>query len=153
VPLGIPEILRSGGDATVVTYGALCPIALAAAQDLAGIGIEAEVIDVQTLSPFDREGVIVESLSRTNRVLFVDEDVPGGATGFMMREVLERQGGYQWLDAAPRTLTAAEHRPPYGSDGDYFSKPQREDIVEAVYGLMREGDPRRFPALGRASDC
>jgi len=147
VPLGVPEILRSGRDATLVTYGALCPIALEAATDLAALGIEAEVIDVQTLLPFDREGVIVESLQRTNRVVFVDEDVPGGASAFMLREVLETQDGYQWLDAAPRTLTAAEHRPPYGSDGDYFSKPQREGIVEAVYELMREGDPRRFPAL------
>ncbi|HVS61928.1 MAG TPA: thiamine pyrophosphate-dependent enzyme [Thermoanaerobaculia bacterium] len=148
VPLGVPEVLRAGRDATIVTYGALCPIALDAAADLTELGIEAEVIDVQTLLPFDREGVIVESLRRTNRILFLDEDVPGGASAFMLREVLERQRGYEWLDAQPRTLTAAEHRPPYGSDGDYFSKPQREDIVEAVYELMREGDPRRFPALG-----
>jgi 2-oxoisovalerate dehydrogenase E1 component len=148
VPLGVPETLRRGDDVTVVTYGALCPIALEAAADLAALGIETEVIDVQTLMPFDRDGAIVESLRRTNRVLFLDEDVPGGASAYMMREVLEVQGGYDWLDARPRTLSAREHRPAYGSDGDYFSKPQRDTIVETVYEIMREGDPGRFPAIG-----
>jgi pyruvate/2-oxoglutarate/acetoin dehydrogenase E1 component len=148
VPLGVPETLRSGRDVTVVTYGALCPIAVEAAEELAVLGIEVEVIDVQTLMPFDVNGSIVESLARTNRVLFLDEDVPGGASAYMMREVLEVQGGYQWLDAAPRTLSGREHRPAYGSDGDYFSKPQRDTVVEAVYEIMREGDPHRFPAIG-----
>jgi pyruvate/2-oxoglutarate/acetoin dehydrogenase E1 component/TPP-dependent pyruvate/acetoin dehydrogenase alpha subunit len=143
--LGAPEVLREGGDATVVTYGACCRIALEAAESLAACGISAEVIDVQTLSPFDRHGTIAASLRKTNRILLLDEDVPGGATAFMMQQVLDRDGGYAWLDAAPRCLAAKEHRPAYGSDGDYWSKPNRESIVEAVYELMHEGDPRRFP--------
>ena len=145
VPLGVPEVLREGTDVTVVTYGACCRIALEAAEKLAEVGIEIEVIDVQTLLPFDRHGRIVESLKKTNRVLFLDEDVPGGATAYMMQQVLEEQGGYAWLDAAPRTLAAKEHRPAYGSDGDYFSKPNRETVFEAVYELMHEADPASFP--------
>jgi pyruvate/2-oxoglutarate/acetoin dehydrogenase E1 component/TPP-dependent pyruvate/acetoin dehydrogenase alpha subunit len=147
VPLGVPEVLREGRDLTLVTYGACCAISLRAAELLATVGIDTEVIDVQTLLPFDRAGAIVESLEKTNRVLFVDEDVPGGASAFMMRETLERQGGYDWLDAPPRTVSSSAHRPPYGSDGDYFSKPNRESIFEAAYALAREGDPGRFPEL------
>ncbi|HEX9944043.1 MAG TPA: thiamine pyrophosphate-dependent enzyme [Thermoanaerobaculia bacterium] len=145
VPLGVPEVLREGSDVTVVTYGACCRIALDAAQKLAEVGIEAEVVDVQTLLPFDVHGRIVESLQKTSRVLFVDEDVPGGATAYMMQQVLERQGGFAWLDSAPRTLAAREHRPSYGSDGDYFSKPNRESVFEAVYEIMHEADPGGFP--------
>jgi len=147
VPLGVPEVIRAGRDVTLVTYGACCPIALAAAELLKGAGIDVEVIDVRTLLPFDLECVIVESLKKTNRILFLDEDCPGGATAYMMQEVIERHGGYRWLDSAPRTLTAQPHRPAYGSDGDYFSKPNRDDIVEAVYGLMQEQDPASFPPL------
>jgi len=106
-------------------------------------------MDVQTLLPFDREGRIRASIEKTNRVLFLDEDVPGGATAYMMREVLETQGAWEWLDAPPRTLSAAAHRPAYGTDGDYFSKPNRESIFEAVYDLMHESDPRRFPLFFR----
>jgi pyruvate/2-oxoglutarate/acetoin dehydrogenase E1 component/TPP-dependent pyruvate/acetoin dehydrogenase alpha subunit len=149
VPLGVPEVVREGSHVTIVTYGACCRIALDAAQKLAEVGIEAEVIDVQTLLPFDRHGRIVESLRKTSRVLFLDEDVPGGASAYMMQQVLERQGGFAWLDAAPRTLTAKEHRPSYGSDGDYFSKPNRESVFEAVYELMHESDPRSFPIFYR----
>jgi pyruvate/2-oxoglutarate/acetoin dehydrogenase E1 component/TPP-dependent pyruvate/acetoin dehydrogenase alpha subunit len=149
VPLGVPEVLRQGTDVTVVTYGALCRIALEAAEKLAEAGIEAEVIDVQTLLPFDRHGRIAESLKKTNRVLFLDEDVPGGATSYMMQQVLEAQGGYAWLDSAPKTLAAKEHRPAYGSDGDYFSKPNRESIFEAVYDMMHEADPGSFPVFYR----
>ena len=116
---------------------------------LSRVGIEAELIDVRTLIPFDLRGVIAESLRKTSRVLFVDEDSPGGATAYMMQQTLERQGGYEWLDAPPRTLPAREHRPPYGSDGDYFSKPNREQIFEAVYDLLHEADPRRFPLFYR----
>ncbi len=147
VPLGIPEVLREGSEVTVVTYGACCEIAEAACAELAELGIEVELIDVQTLLPFDREGRIVESLRKTNRVLFLDEDVPGGATAYMMREVLEVQRGYDWLDAPPRTLTSRPHRPAYGSDGDYFSKPNREDIFETLYSMMHESDPARYPAI------
>ena len=132
---------------TVVTYGACCEIASKAAELLAGCGIEVELIDVQTLLPFDRQSRIAESLAKTNRVVFLDEDVPGGGTAYMMQEVLERQGAYAWLDAEPKTVASREHRPAYGSDGDYFSKPNREQVFEAVYGLMRESDPKRFPKL------
>jgi 2-oxoisovalerate dehydrogenase E1 component len=148
-PLGVPEILRKGTDVTLVTYGACCRIAQDAARLLADVGIETEILDVQTLHPFDRHGRIVESLEKTNRIVFVDEDVPGGASAFMLQQVLEGQGGYGWLDAAPRTVTAKEHRPAYGSDGDYFSKPNREEIFDAVYDLMHEADPKRFPIFNR----
>jgi len=145
MPLGVPEVLREGGDITVVTYGALCRIALEAADRLADVGIEIEVIDVQTLLPFDRPGRILESLRETGRILFLDEDVPGGTTAYMMRQVLEVQGGYEWLDGAPRTLTSSDHRPAFGSDGDYFSKPNREQIFDTVYEMMHEAEPDRFP--------
>ncbi len=147
IPLGVPEVLRKGSDVTLVTYGACVRIALEAADDLAKAGVETEVIDVQSLLPFDRPGMIGESLKKTSRVVFVDEDVPGGTTAYMMQQALELQGGYQWLDSPPVTLSASEHRPAYGSDGDYYSKPNRETIFQAVYGLMRESDPARFPAI------
>ncbi|HEX4496535.1 MAG TPA: thiamine pyrophosphate-dependent enzyme [Thermoanaerobaculia bacterium] len=149
LPLGVPEVLREGTDVTVVTYGACCRLALEAAQKLAEVGIEIEVIDVQTLLPFDLHGRIVESLKKTSRVLFLDEDVPGAGTAFMMQKVIEEQGGYRWLDSAPRTLAAKEHRPSYGSDGDYVSKPNRETIFEAVYELMHEARPGEFPIFYR----
>ncbi|MCB0567071.1 MAG: transketolase [Phaeodactylibacter sp.] len=145
VPLGAPEVLKKGSDLTLVTYGSCVRVAEAGIELLEKYGISVELIDVQTLLPFDLEHRILASLKRTNRVLFLDEDVPGGATAFMMREVLEKQGGYQYLDSAPATLTAHEHRPPYGSDGDYFSKPGPEDVFETVYKIMQEADPQRFP--------
>ncbi|HEX7975285.1 MAG TPA: transketolase C-terminal domain-containing protein, partial [Anaerolineales bacterium] len=145
VPLGLPEVLRQGADVTLVTYGACCRIALEAAEQLGKAGVEAEVIDVQSLLPFDLPGIIVKSLQKTNRVVFIDEDVPGGATAYMLREVLEKQGGYTWLDSTPRTLTGKEHRPAYGSDGDYWSKPNVEQIFETVYELMHEVDPASYP--------
>jgi pyruvate/2-oxoglutarate/acetoin dehydrogenase E1 component/TPP-dependent pyruvate/acetoin dehydrogenase alpha subunit len=146
VPLGVPEVLRPGGDVTLVTYGACCPIAVEAAELLGRVGIEVEVIDVRTLLPFDRVGTVVGSLRRTNRVVFLDEDVPGGATAFLLQQVLEAQRGFDWLDAGPRTVTAKEHRPAYGSDGDYFSKPSVENVFDAVYELMREARPDRYPS-------
>ncbi|HEV7516053.1 MAG TPA: transketolase C-terminal domain-containing protein, partial [Thermoanaerobaculia bacterium] len=149
VPLGVPEVLREGADVTVVTYGALCRIALEAAELLSRVGVEVELIDVQTLLPFDLPGRIALSLRKTNRVLFLDEDVPGGATAYMLQQVLEVQGGYAWLDGPPRTLTAQPHRPAYGSDGDYFSKPNREQIVETVYEMMHEADPEGYPVFFR----
>ena len=147
LPLGVPEVLVNGDDVTIVTYGALCNIALDAAEQLSGMGISSEVIDVRTLLPFDRHKLILNSLKKTNRVLFLDEDVPGGASAYMLQQVIEEQGGYVWLDSPPVTLTAAPHRPPYGSDGSYFSKPNRESIVETVYSLMHEAAPSRFPKL------
>lgn len=147
VPLGVPEILREGQDVTIVTYGALVTIAMESVERLADVGIDCELIDVQSLLPFDINGMIVDSLKKTSRVLFLDEDVPGGGTAYMMQQVLEVQKGYQWLDSPPRTLSATEHRPSYGSDGNYYSKPNAESIFDAVYELMREQAPARFPKL------
>ena len=147
VPLGIPEVLREGSDVTVVTYGACCAIALDAANVLHDLGVSSEVIDVQTLNPFDIEHSIVRSLEKTHCVLFLDEDMPGGASAFMMQQILEVQQGWWHLDSAPRTLAASPNRPAYGPDGDYFTKPNRESIVNAVYAMVRERQPWRFPEL------
>ena len=147
VPLGIPEILRPGDDVTIVTYGSMCRIVMEAAEDLEAMGISAEVIDVQTLMPFDRTQSIVESIRRTGKVIFADEDVPGGASAFMMQQVLEKQHAYRFLDVPPATVSAKDHRPAYGSDGDYFSKPSAEDVFERAYGLMHDADPVKFPDL------
>ncbi len=147
VPLGVPEVLREGTDITVVTYGACCAIALDAATALEELGVSCEVIDVQTLNPFDIDRMIVRSLEKTHAVVFLDEDTPGGASAFMMQQVLEVQEGWWHLDAAPRTLTSSPNRPAYGPDGDYFTKPNREGIVGAVYTLMRERQPYKFPPL------
>ena len=147
VPLGVPEVLRSGTDVTLVTYGACCAIALDAATQLDELGVSVEVIDVQTLNPFDSGQMLVRSLEKTHALICVDEDVPGGASAFMLQQVLEGQNGWWHLDAAPRTLTGSPNRPAYGPDGDYFTKPNRESIVEAVYSMMRERRPERFPPL------
>ena len=147
VPLGVPEVLREGTDITLVTYGSMCRIVMEAAQQLSEIGINCEVIDVQTLLPFDRKQVILDSIKKTNRVAFLDEDVPGGASAFMMQNVLERDNGYFYLDSKPITVTAQEHRPAYGTDGDYFSKPSVEDVYEKVYQVMHEAKPDIFKKL------
>ncbi|SNC65950.1 Pyruvate/2-oxoglutarate/acetoin dehydrogenase complex, dehydrogenase (E1) component [Hymenobacter gelipurpurascens] len=147
VPLGMPEVIREGQDLTIVTYGSMCRIVQDAAKQLAEVGISVEIIDVQTLLPFDIEHLITDSLRKTNRVLFADEDVPGGATAYMMQQVLDEQGAYQLLDSAPRCLSAQAHRPPYGSDGDYFSKPNAEDVFDTVYEMMQESDPKRFASI------
>jgi 2-oxoisovalerate dehydrogenase E1 component len=144
IPLGVPEIISSGIDITLVTYGSTVRIAAEAVKQLAMHDISVELIDVQTLVPFDRNGIILESLKKTNRILFLDEDVPGGTTAYMMQEVLEKQGGWQYLDSQPKTLTGKEHRPAYTTDGDYFSKPSAEDIFDAIYGMMKESVPGRF---------
>jgi pyruvate/2-oxoglutarate/acetoin dehydrogenase E1 component/TPP-dependent pyruvate/acetoin dehydrogenase alpha subunit len=138
VPLGIPEIINEGTDITIVSYGSTLRIIEEAVTRLAQEGISIELIDVQTLLPFDIHHSIVKSLKKTNRILFVDEDVPGGATSYMFNHVMEEQGGYKWLDASPKTLTAKAHRPGYGSDGDYFSKPSTEDVMDAVRAIMAE---------------
>lgn len=147
VALGKPEILREGKDITLVTYGSMCRIVLEAAEELSEIGISAEVIDVQTLLPFDTYGVIGESVKKTNRVIFADEDVPGGASAFMLQQVIEGQNLFQYLDSEPQTLSAKAHRPAYSSDGDYFSKPSSDDVVEKVYRIMHETNPKKFPAI------
>jgi pyruvate/2-oxoglutarate/acetoin dehydrogenase E1 component/TPP-dependent pyruvate/acetoin dehydrogenase alpha subunit len=146
-PLGIPDIIRPGNDFTLVTYGACCRIALEACERLSQVGIDVEVIDVQTLLPFDIHGKILESLKKTSHILFVDEDVPGGTSAYMLQQVIEKQSGYYWLDSPPRTLPGKEHRPAYGTDGDYWSKPSADQIFETVYAMMSEVEPSRYPDL------
>ena len=138
VPMGIPEVLKQGTDVTVVSYGSTLRIIMDAMNKLEKIGISCELIDVQTLLPFDVNHSIVESLKKTSRIIFIDEDVPGGAAAYMFNKVMEEQQGYRYLDAAPKTLTAEAHRPAYGSDGDYFSKPNAEEVYEAIVALMAE---------------
>jgi pyruvate/2-oxoglutarate/acetoin dehydrogenase E1 component/TPP-dependent pyruvate/acetoin dehydrogenase alpha subunit len=147
IPLGQPEIIRKGSDLTIVTYGSMCRIVMEAASQLQSSDIDVEVIDVQTLLPFDINSSIVESIKKTNRVIFADEDMPGSASAYMMQQVVEKQNAYRWLDSPPVTISAKDHRPPYGSDGDYFSKPNMDDIFEAVYKIMHEADPDRYPEL------
>lgn len=147
VPIGKPEILKEGKDISLVTYGSCVRIAEDAVDQLTEYGIDVELIDVQTLLPFDTSGVIGRSLNKTNKVLFFDEDVPGGATAFMMQKVLEEQRGYFSLDAEPRTLTAKDHRAAYSTDGDYFSNPNAEDVFETVYNMMHEVNPVHFPKI------
>jgi pyruvate/2-oxoglutarate/acetoin dehydrogenase E1 component len=147
IPLGIPEIIREGTDITLVTYGSCVRIAREASEQLEAFGIDVELIDVQTLLPFDLPGIIGHSVQKTGRVVFFDEDVPGGATAFMMQKVLEEQGAYQHLDSAPATITGMEHRPAYGTDGDYFSNPNAENVFEVLYDMMHEADPGRYPGI------
>lgn len=147
VPLGVPEVLQEGSDVTLVTYGSCVRIAQEAMAQLEEVGISVELVDVQSLLPFDINHSIVESLKKTNRIVFLDEDVPGGATSFMMQQVLEKQKGYFHLDSEPRTITSKAHRPAYGTDGDFFSKPSAEEVFAEIYALMRESDPNRFPAF------
>ena len=136
VPLGVPEVLRSGSDVTIITYGASVRVAEQACEILAGQNVSVELIDIQTLLPFDLSNRCVDSLKKTNRVIFLDEDFEGGASGYMLQQVLEKQGGYRYLDAQPVTLHAKPHRPAYGQDGDYHSKPQVEDVIAAVLGIL-----------------
>ncbi len=144
IQLGIPEIMNHGTDLTVITYGSTVRVAMDAVKQLAKHDISVELIDVQTLVPFDKNKMIVESIKKTNRILFLDEDVPGGTTAYMMQEVLENQGAWQYLDSAPRTLTGKEHRPAYTTDGDYFSKPSAEDIFDLIYAMMKESSPEKY---------
>lgn len=147
VPVGVPETIEEGTDITIVTYGSCVGIAQESVRSLRETGISAELIDVQTLLPFDTHGKIVKSLEKTNRLIVLDEDVSGGATGFMMQQILDEQGGYFHLDSAPRALSAQDHRPAYGSDGNYFSKPNPESIFDAAYDIMNEVDPDKYPTL------
>ncbi|WP_394990366.1 thiamine pyrophosphate-dependent enzyme [Emticicia sp.] len=147
LPLGIPETLKEGTDLTIVTYGSMCRIIMESATQLEEIGISVEVIDVQSLLPFDINHKILESIKKTNRVIFADEDVPGGGSAFMMQQVIDEQNAYRWLDSAPKAISAQAHRPAYASDGDYFSKPNAETIFDAVYEMMHEVKPLVFPSL------
>jgi pyruvate/2-oxoglutarate/acetoin dehydrogenase E1 component len=144
IPLGTPEILEAGRDITLVTYGSCVRIAQEAVKQLKEFNILVELIDVQTLLPFDINETIVESVKKTNRVVFLDEDVPGGASAYMMQKVIEEQGAFKYLDSAPKTITAKEHRPAYASDGDYFSKPNTEDVFESIYEIMRDVNPGMY---------
>lgn len=145
--LGVPEITKEGKDITIVSYGSTFNLCTAAAQELLTVGINVELIDVQTLLPFDLDHLIADSLKKTNKLLIVDEDVPGGASAFILDKVLVEQNGYQFLDSKPVTLTAKEHRPAYGTDGDYFSKPSIEDIVDYAYKMMNEYNPSQYPLI------
>jgi pyruvate/2-oxoglutarate/acetoin dehydrogenase E1 component/TPP-dependent pyruvate/acetoin dehydrogenase alpha subunit len=147
VPLGKAEIIKDGTDVTIVTYGSTLRIVMEAADELEKMGINIEVIDPQTLYPFDTENICGKSLQKTNKLLVIDEDIPGGGSAYILQKVIEAQNGYYSLDAQPKTLCAAEHRPPYGSDGDYFSKPSLDDVVEAVYQMMNEANPAKYPAI------
>ncbi|NCD71107.1 alpha-ketoacid dehydrogenase subunit alpha/beta [Mucilaginibacter agri] len=147
VPLGKAELIKEGTDITVISYGSTLRIVQEAAEELTEMGINIEIIDPQTLYPFDTEKLSVASLKKTSKLLVVDEDVPGGGSAYILQKVLEMQGGYYHLDAQPKTLCAKEHRPPYGSDGDYFSKPSVDDVVEAAYAMMSETNPDKFPAI------
>ncbi|TAE04073.1 MAG: transketolase, partial [Bacteroidetes bacterium] len=147
VPLGVPETIRKGEDVTIVTYGSMCRIVQEAAKQLEEFEISCEIIDVQSLIPFDVNHLIVESIKKTNRVIFADEDVSGGATAFLMQKVLEEQDAYPYLDSKPICISAKDHRPAYGSDGDYFSKPSVETVFDAVYAMLSEVSPQRFPDL------
>ena len=142
--LGIPEIMNQGSDLTLVTYGSTVKVALEAVKQLAAHDISVELIDVQTLVPFDKNKIILASIRKTNRVLFLDEDVPGGTTAYMMQEVLEKQGAWQYLDSPPKTMTGKEHRPAYTTDGDYFSKPSAEDIFDEIYAMLKEAMPEKY---------
>ena len=146
-PLGIPEVTRNGNDLTIVTYGSTWRIVTEAAKQLGQLDINVEVIDVQTLVPLDINSMIVESVKKTNRLLVVDEDVPGGASAYILQNIIEDQKAFFHLDSEPQTLAAKAHRCAYGKDGDYFSKPSIEDVFEKVYNMMHEVDPLKFPNL------
>ncbi len=146
-PLGVVETVKEGSDITLVSYGSTLNMVVQAAKELTEVGIDAEVIDIQSLLPFDLNHDIVKSIAKTNRLMVIDEDVPGGASAYILNEILNTQNGYEHLDSKPQTLTAKSHRPAYGTDGDYFSKPSLEDIFEAVYKVMHETNPSDFPEL------
>ncbi len=147
IPIGMPEVLEEGNDVTIVTYGSCVRIALDAVEQLKEFNISCDLIDVQTLLPFDLDHSIVQSLKKTNKILFFDEDVPGGATSYMMQKVLEEQKGYYYLDAEPRTLTSKDHRAAYSTDGDYFSNPNAEDVFDSVYNMMHDYAPEKYPKI------
>jgi pyruvate/2-oxoglutarate/acetoin dehydrogenase E1 component len=147
VALGMPEVLREGTDITIVTYGSMCRIVMAAAEQLEAFDISVEVIDIQTLLPFDITHQIVESIKKTNRVIFADEDMPGGASAYMMQKVIDEQNAYRYLDSKPVCVAAMAHRPAYSSDGDYFSKPNSENVFDAAYNMMAEVMPAKFPKI------
>jgi pyruvate/2-oxoglutarate/acetoin dehydrogenase E1 component len=146
-PIGVVETIKEGKDITLVSYGSTLRLVEQAAIELAQVGIDCEVIDLQSLLPFDIKKDLVKSIAKTSRLLVIDEDVPGGASAYILQQIIEQQDGYNYLDSKPQTLTAKAHRPSYGTDGDYFSKPSTEDIYEKVYAMMHEVNPSKYPAL------
>lgn len=146
-PIGVVETIKEGTDITLVSYGSTLRLVEQAAKELLEVGVDAEIIDIQSLLPFDINHDIVKSLAKTNRLLVIDEDVPGGASAFILQQIIEEQKGYKHLDSQPQTLAAKAHRPAYGTDGDYFSKPSTEDIFEKVYEIMHESEPNKYPSL------
>jgi pyruvate/2-oxoglutarate/acetoin dehydrogenase E1 component len=147
VALGIPEVLNTGTDLTLVTYGSSVRVAQEAMKTLEKFGISVELIDLQTLLPFDVNQSLVESVKKTNRLVVLDEDVPGGASAYILQKIVEEQRAYKFLDSAPVTIASKEHRPAYGSDGDYFSKPNADDVFDVIYNLMHETDPNKYPKI------
>ena len=146
-PIGVVETIKEGTDITLVSYGSTLRIVEEAAKELSQVGIDAEVIDIQSLLPLDLNKDLVKSIAKTNRILVIDEDVPGGASTYILQHILDGQDGYKYLDSKPQTLTAQSHRAAYGTDGDYFSKPSTEDVFEKVYSMMHEVNPINFPKL------
>jgi pyruvate/2-oxoglutarate/acetoin dehydrogenase E1 component len=147
IPLGIVETLSLGNDITIVSYGSTLRLVQKAALELKLLDISCEVIDIQTLIPFDKNYDILESLKKTNKLLIVDEDVPGGASSYILQKLLQEQDAFKYLDSKPITLTSKSHRPAYGTDGDYFSKPSIDDIIECAYEIMNEYDPKKYPEI------
>jgi 2-oxoisovalerate dehydrogenase E1 component len=145
--LGVPETMVYGKDVTLVTYGSCVRVAQEGIKHLEKYGVSVELIDLQTLIPFDVNRSLVESLKKTNRLVVLDEDVSGGASAYILQKIVEEQGGYRYLDSPPVTISAKEHRPAYGSDGDYFSKPNADDVFEIVYNLMHETNANQFPKI------
>ena len=146
-PIGVVEVVKEGSDITIVSYGSTLRVAQQAARELLETGIDCEVIDAQSLLPFDIKHDIAKSVAKTNRLLVVDEDVPGGASAYILQQVIDEQDAYQYLDSKPQALSAQAHRPSYGTDGDYFSKPSAEDIYEKVYAMISEANPAKYPKL------
>ena len=146
-PIGVVETVKEGEDITLVSYGSTLRIVEEAAKELQQVGIDAEIIDIQSLLPLDLNEDMVKSVTKTNRLLVIDEDVPGGASSYILDTILEKQNGYRYLDSKPQTLTAKAHRPAYGTDGDYFTKPSVEDVFEKVYAIIHETNPEDFPKL------
>ena len=146
-PIGVVETLREGKDITVVSYGSTLRIVCEVADELASMGIDIEIIDAQSLAPFDVRHDIVKSIQKTNRLLVVDEDMPGATSAYILQKIVEEQNAYQYLDSAPQTLAAGNHRPAYATDGDYFSKPNADSIIEKIYSIMHEANPEKYPTL------
>jgi pyruvate/2-oxoglutarate/acetoin dehydrogenase E1 component len=147
IPIGEAEVVKEGSDLTIVSYGSTFNLCAIAAQQLADQGIDVELVDARTLLPFDSTGICVKSVQKTNRLLIVDEDVPGGASAYLLDQIINKQGAFKWLDSEPNTLTSKAHLPAYGTDGDYFSKPSIEDIFDAAYAMMSEANPTKYPAI------